>query len=209
MSVITYRDGVLAADSRATTGDTPHDQSPKLHAFAYAGRYVLMGGAGRKPAQMDLLRHFLTAPRYGGMPPSLHGVEATLLVVELLPDADQYRVWHVGCDGSQLEKTRHYWAVGCGADYALGAMFHGATAIGAVDAAIAHDVYCGGAIQSERIATWLAHAGSESGRALFEPFEVPAPAPLGGLRGYSWSGDPADFGTRAIDTPTATPEPAP
>ena len=56
------------------------------------------------------------------------------------------RVYRIGHDGSWVRSTNGYYAVGSGADYALGALAAGTGLVKAIKAAAHHDPYTGGTL---------------------------------------------------------------
>lgn len=127
MTVIAVRDGVMAADSRATNGDVPY-RCEKIYRI---GRQ-LVGAAGDNNACLAYVRYFRGEKVE---PEELKGAHALVLspgglfIYEETTAADPV-----------LEE---FFAIGCGSDAALGAMQYGASAIQAVDAACRWNVQCG------------------------------------------------------------------
>ncbi len=138
MTVIAYRDGVLAADTQATLG---HSQRGASVCKVRKRGTVLAAAAGDSRGAIRFLDWFV-----GGLQP-----DATPSMGEPDKDAQGY-IFPPG--GPILTFSRTGWskyhaeydAFGCGCDYALGAMAHGANAIEAVQAALKHECMAGGPI---------------------------------------------------------------
>lgn len=144
MTVIAYRNGLLASDS--LVGD--HDGN-KYGACSKVKKVKgwLLGAAGdfdateafmQKFDPENIKRKLFTAFYTGG----LHVEEFEAIAVS--PSGKIYEVSAIGVFG---QIKAEYYAIGCGALIAFGAMAHGAGARGAVKAAIKHSVGCGGRIQ--------------------------------------------------------------
>lgn len=141
MTVLAYRAGVLASDSQATlngssgavarkiarnkTGDLAGATGDAVYAQAFLDWFE----AGEKKKRPD-------ATEKGKADASNRG-----LIVRNGGPIEIYEF-----DGMFKIKAEYY-ALGSGRSEALGAMAAGADAVGAVRAACAHDVYCGGEIQ--------------------------------------------------------------
>lgn len=138
MTVIAYRDGVLAADTQATLG---HSQRGASVCKVRKRGTVLAAAAGDARGAIKFLDWFAA-----GLP-----AEAAPDMGAEDKDAQGY-VFPPG--GPILTFTRRGWsyyraeydAFGCGCDYAIGAMAHGASAIEAVRAALKHECLAGGEI---------------------------------------------------------------
>ena len=140
MTCIVFSAGVMAADSLLAANGTRHGTMRKI-ARSPSGT---LGGAGGGCAAVEQF---------------LKQVEAGLLERFALDLDDQGFVGMLAhADGTLhcVSATGLTWpilsgfaAIGTGADVALGALHMGATAREAVEAAIAFDTNCGGAIQIE------------------------------------------------------------
>lgn len=143
MTVIAYRAGVLACDSRIThdseAGGTRTSKCVKM--FRKPGAIVALAGE-TSPGLV-----FLDWYGSGKEPPGiLIDGEADFLAMVLTNGGlFEFDKW---CRGEPVKLHRGYWAQGCGAKVALGAMYQGATAVQAVAAACAWDPYCGTPIVS-------------------------------------------------------------
>lgn len=136
MTTIAYRDGVLAADTLASSDGIRIRHSPKLDVLSDGSWLATKGNSGHGRALLDWLESGKAGPQPGGDDQGSGGVcirpDGTIEAYE----AGVYEIL-TGAD---------YWAWGSGQQIALGAMHAGADAQGAVAAAITHDVYSGGEI---------------------------------------------------------------
>jgi ATP-dependent HslUV protease subunit HslV len=150
MTVIAYRDGLLAADSLATAGHLITGRVQKIWRFE-DGR--LLGGAG---CAGDL-RSFV-AWALGGCEghwecrDKENGFSA--LVVAANGEVAIY-----DAEGREYVVQAEFYARGAGAELAIGAMAMGARADQAVEVACRFSVWCEGPVQTERL-------GSEFTRGL-------------------------------------------
>jgi hypothetical protein len=137
MTIIAYRDGVLAADTAAHNGATRICGVTKI---ARREDGVLAGASGGP----DFMGEFLRWVRgeKSERPTPIKDSDGTDMGALFFPDG---RIEIYESNG-MFEITPGYYAMGSGRDQALGAMFLGAGAVQAVRAAIAHDAYCGGEI---------------------------------------------------------------
>jgi ATP-dependent protease HslVU (ClpYQ) peptidase subunit len=138
MTTITYRDGVMAADSRAYSGNkVPIGEKIKLRRLDDG---TLIGASTSTCGAAGWVLDWVEA-----------GCPAVAGGTELLPD--KFDVIVVRPDGSVFYGSdtpvltgpldAPYLAAGSGQEYALGAMAHGATAVEAVRAACLLDVWSG------------------------------------------------------------------
>lgn len=136
MTTIAYRDGVIAADTRMCVGDSIVGDVVKI---ARNSNGDLAGAAGDASYSFAFLNWF-TGMESGACPEAKQtdnsidrGVifrkNGTIIVYE---------------PHGHFRASAPYFAVGSGRPEALGAMHAGASAEGAVRAAIAHDAYTGG-----------------------------------------------------------------
>lgn len=142
MSVVVLRDGVLAADSRAYGG---HGQfSPgskaKIHDLG-AGRRV-----GVVSAKLGEPERFVAWLKGGGDPATWTGDKPDLRAILVEADGSVF-LFEDSPWASAPMTPNAYVAIGSGSDVALGAMFAGATAERAVEAAIHFDRNSGGPVR--------------------------------------------------------------
>ena len=142
MTVVTYRDGVLSADSLATAGHVITGQIAKIWRLDN-GR--LVGGAGGAGE----MQSFVAWIRGGGQgqwecKDKENGFSA--LVVDTSGEVTIY-----DAEGRGYPLEADFIARGAGAELAMGAMAMGANAEQAVEIACRYSVWCGGPIQTERL----------------------------------------------------------
>lgn len=140
MTTIAYKDGVIAYDSRQTRNDRiVSDNAPKCQVVDGVS-FFLSGAVCDEKA--------LIAAYFGT--PSPVPVECSGYVVDggnlmMVGHDDKTGIWK-----QELELTNPD-AIGSGAAYALAAMDMGASAEGAVRAAMKRDIYTGGEIRLFRL----------------------------------------------------------
>jgi ATP-dependent protease HslVU (ClpYQ) peptidase subunit len=135
MTTIVYRNGIMAADSRAYGGDkVPIGEKVKIRRLEDG---TLLGATSAIVGASQLVMDWYAE----GCPKKPEGYDIpdkfTLLVVK--PDGAAY----MANDGPNLTGplTAPFQAVGSGEEFALGAMAHGASAVEAVVAACKLDVW--------------------------------------------------------------------
>ncbi len=141
MTVIAYRDGVMAADSNIVNGNIVIGEAVKIKRL----HGCLVGCSGTwasAAAFFDWFEKNGTISR----PPADVKIEASddwpvsVLIVK------GRKVYCIDGTGHPYEVKGPYFAIGSGAAVALGAMFAGADARQAIQAAIRHDKTCGGRV---------------------------------------------------------------
>lgn len=140
MTVVAYRDGVLASDSAASEGDTIAHGIKKI----YRVRGNLIGCAG----YLSDISKFINWFRAGGEEdefPKMKDLSALMVSRE----GNVYCYDHIGPTPTQI--TSSYCATGSGMQIALGAMYAGADAVQAVKAAIKHNGGCAGPVRTLRL----------------------------------------------------------
>lgn len=140
MTVIAYRKGVLACDSRITweseAGGTRVSRCVKM--FRKPGALVAL--SGETSSGLVFLDWFdPDKPEKAPLDNLIIGEADFLAVVYTRKGLFEFDKW---CRGEPVKLHRGYWAQGCGAKVALGAMHQGATAKEAVAAACVWDPYC-------------------------------------------------------------------
>lgn len=155
MTTIAFDGKQLAADSQITNGDVIAPIGvQKIWYIRHLGRNAVVAGSGTPTSIMGLARLFLqnlpqvrehhavlTAPTF----PADQGGSAMMIDVETL------RVFHMGQDGSCVEVTGSRFACGSGREFALGAMFAGASAADAVKIAKQLDPWTGRDVHTVRL----------------------------------------------------------
>lgn len=139
MTVIAYRAGVLASDSRVTNGtDIMPGGMVKIMRLEDG---TLVGACG---SAVGIHALFEWAQGTRKTKPPRVCKHAYMIMVS--PDGSSITQME-GRHPYTLKDTGGYYADGSGAAFALGAMHHGATAVEAVSAAIEHNAGCGGEVQ--------------------------------------------------------------
>ena len=143
MTVIAYKDGVVACDSRVTAGHTIYTDNCVKYKLVGNLLFWFCGDA----ASEDHLTSWVFN--------ETHAIPKEASTDALCWDGDN--LWHVSTGGEGegpwkflLDKAVPT-AIGSGAAVALGAMYTGASAKDAVKAAIALNVYCGGKIRTKQL----------------------------------------------------------
>lgn len=158
MTIIAYRDGIMAADTAVTQDHMIVAHRKKVHKTAHG---VLVGCAGRTSYSQAVLEAVEAMPlndvRTGEILTILAGAGddgASALIVH--PNGAVY----TACQktGRLILIEAPYYAIGAGAEVAIGAMAVGATAVQAAAAAVKHSHYCGGAVDSMPLDSLLAAA---------------------------------------------------
>jgi len=141
MTVIAYRAGVLAADSRATYDDTGITRCTKI--FRKAGDII--GVSGEDDGAMMLFVDWYGTGR--AKPDILVMGEADIGILVLTSKGLlRFDKW---CRGERV--AGRYYAIGSGAYAAMGAMHAGASARRAVEIACRVDPQCGLPVASMRL----------------------------------------------------------
>lgn len=141
MTVIAYKDGVMAADGQVTSDGTIM-LSNEVKCFYKDGH--VFGVAGLFGEALILQKWFTNGMK--GDPPTITSETEGMLVS---PDGIVYGLWE-----HQMMvplENRDFYVIGSGFHIATGAMEMGASAIKAVEIAIKYSIYCGGEITSHKI----------------------------------------------------------
>lgn len=143
MTTIVYRNGVMAADTRAYSGDKqPIGQKNKIGQVELSsGEIITFGISTPHPGYSEQIRAWLGNERSADYEPQER--EFDMLLVD--GKGEVYFFHNNFVPSGPL--TAEYFAAGSGAEYALGALAHGADAVEAVEAAAQLDVWTGAPIQ--------------------------------------------------------------
>lgn len=140
MTTIAYRDGILASDSRAYAGENLElGEKQKIVATETVSGPALIGVSTMVPGLAERLWAWLEDGGEEDEIPDLKGGNFTALVIR---PAGVFFYNSSPYPSGPLSAPYH--AIGSGAQYALGAMHAGATAVTAVQAAKEMDVWSGG-----------------------------------------------------------------
>jgi ATP-dependent protease HslVU (ClpYQ) peptidase subunit len=136
MTTIAYRAGVIAADSRAWSGDKmPIGNKQKIRRLADGS---LLGISTNIPGFAEALWKWIEAGRvYNDAPKANREMNFEILLVD--PEGQVFYANDEFHLTGPLEAQ--FFAIGSGAQYALGAMRHGADAEAAVECGCALDVW--------------------------------------------------------------------
>ncbi|MDE4297112.1 hypothetical protein PXK56_18145 [Phaeobacter gallaeciensis] len=141
MTTIVYRDGVLAADTRAYSGNpTPIGSKQKIHMLADGS---IAGVSTTKPGISEA---FIAWLNDGGDLGDTERLGSDLDLQALVVKQDGSVFYYHDSVVPSGPLYGQYFAIGSGDQYALGALSCGATADGAVAAASQHDPWTGGEI---------------------------------------------------------------
>jgi ATP-dependent protease HslVU (ClpYQ) peptidase subunit len=138
MTTIAYRAGVLAADTQMIQGTSVIGQTVKI---VRRKDGVLCGGAGDLAWVQGFQRWFLEGEE--GDPPPLDDASKGLIIRPKKP-IEMFEEF------GAIEWTSPFVAIGSGKEFALGAMYVGATAEQAVRAAMVLDPFTGGKVMKLR-----------------------------------------------------------
>ena len=142
MSTVVYRDGVLAADSRAYGGHGQDSPGEKRKIYRLKDGSVV----GVTSGVLGMGERFAAWLNAGGDPSAWTGSDPDLRAIIIRPGGEVF----LADDGLYFSgpiRCDHY-AIGSGAPYAMGAMAMGASAVQAVHVAIAHDCHSGGRVRA-------------------------------------------------------------
>ncbi len=145
MTTIVYRDGYIAADTRAYSGGSqPIGQKQKINRVQLSdGSYISFGVSTPHPGLSEEIRDWFASEMSADAEPILNGRAFDCIAVNSNGEVYFYN--------DSFSPTGpligDFFAVGSGAEYALGAMSMGADAIQAVQKAAEFDVWTGGAVQ--------------------------------------------------------------
>jgi len=141
MTTITYRDGILASDSRAYSGgSTPIGQKQKIWQLECG---TMFGVSTVHPGLSEQVAAWISSEQNRDYLPPVDPTFTALLI-------DPLGQVFIAIDSYFFTGplTGDYFAIGSGDHYALGAMAMGASAVEAVEVAMVHDAWTGGRICS-------------------------------------------------------------
>lgn len=140
MTTIVYRAGILAADSRAYSGDkNPIGEKHKIHRLADG---CLIGASSNKVGACEKFRRLVAASGVEGT----FEDEVPVQAIVIRPDGSFF--YFNNQDSFSGPITAEYMAIGSGEEYAKGALKMGASAVDAVRIAIECDPWTGGKIHT-------------------------------------------------------------
>lgn len=135
MTIIAYKDGIIAADSATFSGQTIINQSTMKIAKSKKG---ILGGATGSSTFCQSFRDWIMRECKGKVtfPKDDFGIISR-------PGATGVEAWD---ENGVCYYQDAYHAIGAGDDFALGVMWAGGSAIDAVKAAIHHSAFCSGTV---------------------------------------------------------------
>lgn len=152
MTTVTYRNGTMAADSGSWAGDAAHGWARKV----IRGKDGTLYGYAGNAAQADEHLRWVEAGATGDEPKAdregQDGKDSSFIILKVPPNGP---VQLVTARGSEQYPDAKYYAIGAGAPAAFGALFMGATAEQAIEAAKEHGYGAFGRVQTVRHATAL------------------------------------------------------
>jgi len=141
MTTIVYRDGVMAADSRAFAGDrNPIGYKTKIRAMVVDDVAYLVGVSSPAPGYGEAVLNWFEAGMDIHDTPPMPEQGFTLLAV----DAGGQGYYAANSFYLSGPLTNEWWAIGSGDEFAIGALRSGATAVEAVAVAKEFDQWTGG-----------------------------------------------------------------
>jgi ATP-dependent protease HslVU (ClpYQ) peptidase subunit len=144
MTTVAYRDGVMAADTASYIANL-QVRAPGTVSKVYRLRDgSLFSGAGSSPKIAKLMRYIEAEGLHGADPP-----RDDVWAILVTPDR---RIWSIQEGDVHEVLEAGFYATGSGAEAALGAMHHGATAEEAVRIAMLVDPYTSGEVISIALA---------------------------------------------------------
>ena len=166
MTVIVYRDGIMAADRMQTTGNISEPVRTKIFLVKPKDHVRLVVGlCGCTKGTSEMLKHLEKYGTYGG----------TLDLSHLGYKADHTygyavsaygTVWQIYGDGTCLEpEPQDYYVDGAGYEFAMGACAAGASAVQAVLLAGKHHLACGYGATSVNVKEYLTKGGGQTGHS--------------------------------------------
>ncbi len=136
MTIVVYRNGVLAADTLLSAGQTAWAFGKKIR---QAKDGALIGACGNIAFVQEFLDWAEQENRCEFEPPKSSSTNQGILITK------KQTLYYVGKNPVPIKGP--YFVLGSGSDIAMGALWMGATAIEAVHAAIDHNVHCDGQVE--------------------------------------------------------------
>lgn len=136
MTTICWDGKTFASDRQSTYGSTPVPTT-KIHKLKYRGEDAYLACSG---AIMDFAPIVEWIKSGKKAEPEIDGDKSDFSIMIVTKSGDVFYAIN-GTFFHELGKVK--WAIGSGCDYALGAMYHGATAAEAIEIAARLDVHTG------------------------------------------------------------------
>lgn len=177
MSIVAFKNGVLAADSLATAEDGRRGgYVDKIGALEDGSLWAFVGASWYAEGFAQWAKN-VDSPT----PPSFDHKEATGVLITA--DGRVREWWGDGWD--EIRAPFHAW--GCGAALAIGAMAHGASAELAVAIACEWDTACGGEIQVLELGAGPSALNAAADEPEFAEVEEPQAKDVAGLTAATMS----------------------
>jgi ATP-dependent protease HslVU (ClpYQ) peptidase subunit len=141
MTIVVYRDGYIVSDSMLSHGNIHFCTARKI---TKTKKGVLAGASGNVRCISEFLK-WVEKDTYKN--PPLHIFEDEDFNGMIIYPTNRIFLYE---NNFPYEVEGKFAAIGSGGDVAIGALYTGASALTAVNAAIAHCIYCGGPIQMEK-----------------------------------------------------------
>lgn len=145
MTIIVYKDGILAADSLISDGNLGWGNIKKI---AKTKSGYLAGSAGHQSKVIDFLV-WAKKEDFSTLPPTKHCDNESIIIT---PKGE---IWFYENSHNFVKMKNNFIALGDGAAIAMGAVFMGANAQEAVKAAIAYCITCGGDVRYEKLDSYI------------------------------------------------------
>ena len=142
MTVIAYKNGILASDSLVTLGTARAGSVRKI----CRGPNGSLAGLCGNTAYSDMFMSWIKSGEPNSAPDLSSDSSFTAIVIR--PNGKVY----MACSSTTLFLLKSpFHSIGSGSDFAVGAMEMGATAEEAVRVAIKHCISCGGKVVTEKL----------------------------------------------------------
>lgn len=143
MSTVVYRDGIMAADSRAYGGSGSPSPGWKQKVHRLPDGSVV----GVATAVIGMAERFVAWLAAGADPDGWGGdVKPDLRAIMVKPDGTRFLAEDAFFWAGPIETD--FFAIGSGSAYATGALARGASAVEAVEVAILYDHHSGGTVSA-------------------------------------------------------------
>lgn len=146
MTTIVYRNGVVAADTRAYSGSsTPIGEKIKIEVITYSdGSKSVVGVSTPAPGFSEEIRRWFANDKHPDFEPQGLGDRRSFEAIEVTKDGEVFFYNDSFVPSGPL--ITDWIAIGSGKDYAVGALSMGASAEEAVQVAITNDAWTGGRV---------------------------------------------------------------
>ena len=148
MSVVAVRNGIIAADSLGLWGRVEH-RCQKL----YRHGDVVIGAAGNSADEATFRDWYFAGADRSALPTFVNreGRNPPVDFTAIVAEPGKFTMWDEWFVPEPMSEDNDFWAIGGGAIAAMAAMYMGATAIEAVEAACSFVNGCGLPVEHEVI----------------------------------------------------------